>query len=251
MNNVYCVCTTPTNYSHYVRHWDSFSETGYNLRWLCDVTNKKDFKLDFDYTEDDVRKNLGFNKKLSTRHYWNCNGTRNIIWFYAHFRMLNFYTSNPNFDYYWFFDDDVKAVNWVEFFKGFEGDDSDFISYFIFKNKNVESQSDIPKIDDKTFSNDQWFYRFPGDGDVLPGDVNEFFGSFFPVVRFSNRAMMELLKFNDSGFDAYSEGFVPTILNYKGLKLSTLYTPENKSKYFDDKIVNLTHKNTKIAWSWI
>jgi len=251
MNNVYCVCTTPNAYHQYVRHWDTFKETGKELRWLCDITNNKDFKLDFDYSENDIRRNLNFNKIISTKHYWNCVGNRNIIWFYAHFRMLNFYLENRDYDYYWFFDDDVKADNWVEFFKGFENDDSDFISYFIFKNKNVESQPNVPKIDERTFSNQQWFNRFPGDGDVLPQETKELFGSFFPVVRFSKKAMETLLKTHSSGYDAYSEGFVPTILNSVNYKLTSLYTPENTSKFFNDEIVNLKHKNIKIEWSWI
>lgn len=251
MNNVYCVCTTPSIYPHYSAHWNNFKDTNKELRWLCDVTNDKDFSLDFDYTEDDIRKNLNFNKTLSTKHFWNCTGRRNIIWFYAHFRMLNFYLQNMDYDYYWFFDDDVRADNWVEFFKGFEDDDSDFISYFVFKNHNVETQPNVPKIDDKTYSNQQWFYRFPGDGDVLPNNVTELFGSFFPVVRFSKKAMETLLEFHKNGYDAYSEGFVPTILNFTNHKISSLYTPENKSNFFDDNIVNLKHKNSKIEWSWI
>lgn len=251
MNNVYCVCTTPNAYASYVRHWDSFKDSGNELRWLCDISKNKEFKLDFDYTEDDIRKNLNFNKQLSTRHYWNSVGNRNIVWFYAHFRMLNFFIQNQDYDYYWFFDDDVKADNWSEFFKGFDGDDSDFISYFIFKNKNVGSQENVPVIDNRTFSNDQWFFRFPGDGDKLPKEINELFGSFFPVVRFSKRALKALLKIHEAGYDGYSEGFVPTVLNFLDFRLRTMFTPENKSDFFDNNIVNLTHKNIKIEWSWI
>lgn len=251
MNNVYCVCTTPNAYGGYVGHWEKFKDTGNELRWLCDITNNKEFKLDFDYTENDIRNNLNFNKNLSTKHYWNSVGNRNIIWFYAHFRMLNFYIQNPEYDYYWFFDDDIKSDNWVEFFKGFENDDSDFISYFIFKNKDVESQNNVPKIDEKTFSNDQWFFRFPSDGDKLPKETNELFGSFFPSVRFSKRALNSLLKIHEDGYDAYSEGFVPTVLNLFNYKLTTMFTPENKSIFFDNNIVNLTHKNIKVTWEWI
>lgn len=251
MNNIYSVCTTPDTYKSYFTHWSTFCDTGFNLRWICDITKNNEYKLDFDYTENDIRRNLNFNKILSKKHYWNSVGNRNIIWFYPHFRMLNFYLQHQNYDYYWFFDDDVSADNWVEFFKGFENDDSDFISYFIFKNDNVESQLNVPKIDEKTFSNIQWFQRFPGDGDILPKDITELFGSFFPVVRFSKKALNTLLEIHNMGYDGYSEGFVPTILNFTNHNLSSLYDQENKSKYFNDEIVKLKHKNIKINWSWI
>jgi hypothetical protein len=240
----------PNTYDHYRVHWDNFFETGNELTFISDVTKDPSFNVGFTYTEEDVRRNLNFTKELSKMHFWNSVGNRNIVWFYAHFRMLNYYMSNPNHDYYWFFDDDVRMDNWVEFFKGFENEDSDFISYFIFKNKNVENQPHVPKIDDQTFSNDQWFHRFPGDGDVLP-DHHQLFGSFFPVVRYSKAAMDKLLEIHRSGFDGYSEGFVPTVLNQHGMKLSTLINPDNTSRFFDVNVVNIKHKNITVSWSWI
>lgn len=251
MNNVYCVCTTSEIYENYVYHWVNFKETGYSLRWLCDITKNTDFKLDFDYTEEDIRNNLNFDKKISEYHFWNPRNSRNIIWFYPHFRMLNFYIQNPDYDFYWFFDDDVKAVNWIEFFKGFENNSSDFLAYYIFKNKNVESQSNVPKIDNNTYSKEQWFSRFPGPGDVLPKTVNEIFGSFYPFVRYSNKSMEALLKAHKEGFYGYSEGYVPTILNHLGFSMSTIFTPNSMSNYFDNNVVNIQHKGTKVEWSWI
>jgi hypothetical protein len=165
--------------------------------------------------------------------------------------MLNFYIQNPEYDYYWFFDDDIKSDNWVEFFKGFENDDSDLISYFIFKNKDVESQNNVPKIDERTFSNDQWFFRFPGDGDILPKEINELFGSFFPIVKLSNKGMKKLLELNNEGLHGYSEGFVPTMLNHHGMKLNTIIQPNNTSLFFDVNKINLLHKNIKVTWEWI
>ena len=113
MNNSYCVCTMPNTYKYYVGHWDNFKDTGFNLEWISDVTKDPSFDVGFRYTEDDIRRNLNFTKDVSKAHYWNGQGNRNVVWFYAHFRMLNYYISNPNYDYYWFFDDDVKSSNWV------------------------------------------------------------------------------------------------------------------------------------------
>ena len=77
------------------------------------------------------------------------------------------------------------------------------------------------------------------------------FGSFFPVVRYSKQAMEELLKINNEGYNGYSEGFVPTVLNEKGMKISSLIKSDDTSDYYDVDKVNLLHKNIRTTWSWI
>jgi hypothetical protein len=238
-------------YPHFKTNWDHFRKTDRTLTVISDITKDSTFDVGFTYTESDVRKNLNFYNEVSKMHFWNSIGNRNIIWFYAHFRMLNYYLSNPHHEYYWFFDDDVSISDWDAFFSGVERDDSDFISYFIFKNKNVLSQPTVPMIDENTYSNDQWFYRFPGDGDVLPNDTTELFGSFFPIVRFSKRALEKLSEVHREGVYAYSEGFVPTMLNKHGMKLSTLINADNTSRFFDVDDVNIKHKNIRVEWKWI
>lgn len=251
MNNCYCVCTMPNTYPSYVRHWDNFEETNFKLEWVSDITQDPDFNVGFTYTEQDVKNNLNFDREVSKSHFYSGGGKRNIIWFYAHFRMMNYYLSNPNYDYYWFFDDDVRADNWVDFFKGFENVNDDFISYFVFKNEMVEDQPHVPKIDSRTHSGGGWFLRFPGDGDLLPDTCTNIFGSFFPIVRYSKRAMEELVKLNEQGYSGYSEGFVPTVLNDLGLKVSTLINSDDTSDFFDVDKVNIKHKNIKVKWEWI
>jgi hypothetical protein len=85
----------------------------------------------------------------------------------------------------------------------------------------------------------------------MPDDVTEIFGSFFPTTRFSNQAMKKLLEINQQGYNGYGEGFVPTMLNYHGLKLKSLHNPNNTSDIFDSEKINILHKNTKINWEWI
>jgi len=165
--------------------------------------------------------------------------------------MLYFYVKNPNYDFYWFFDDDIKIGNWDEFFINTDKDDSDFLSYFCFKKSGVTSQDNVPTIDDRTFSKNGWFDRFPGDGDILPEQTNDMFGSFFPTTRFSNAALSKLLETHKNGYYGYHEGFVPTMLNKHGYKLSSLINPDNTSNYFDVNEVNIKHKNIKIDWQWI
>jgi hypothetical protein len=218
---------------------------------VTDNSKNENFNLGFTYTEKKLREQLDFTGEVSKRHYWNSNGNRNIIWFYAHFRMLNYYIQNPNYDYYWFFDDDVKVGNWDLFFEGTDKDDSDFLGYIVFKDSNVITQEKIPVIDNRTTSQHMWFERFPGDGDILPDDINEKFGSFFPTNRFSNRAMKKLLEIHEEGLHGYSEGFVPTMLNKYGYTLNTIIKSDNTSDFFDVDQVNIQHKNIKINWEWI
>lgn len=251
MNNIHCVCTTPNIYPSYSHNWENFPKEKRELTWVTDITNDPSFNLGFNFTEQDIRKEFNFDIEVSKRHYWNCQGNRNIIWFYAHLRMLYFYIKNPNYDFYWFFDDDIKINNWDEFFIKTDKDDSDFLSYFCFKKDGVTSQINVPVIDDRTFSKNLWFERFPGDGDVLPENTRDMFGSFFPTTRFSNKSLSKLLEIHNEGFHGYSEGFVPTILNKYGFKISSLINPDNTSNYFDVNEVDILHKHIKVNWEWI
>jgi hypothetical protein len=235
-------------YPAYENNWKNFTK---DIVWVTDNSKNENFNLGFTYTEKKLREQLDFTGEVSKRHYWNSNGNRNIIWFYAHFRMLNYYIQNPNYDYYWFFDDDVKVGNWDLFFEGTDKDDSDFLGYIVFKDSNVITQEKIPVIDNRTTSQHMWFERFPGDGDILPDDINEKFGSFFPTNRFSNRAMKKLLEIHEEGLHGYSEGFVPTMLNKYGYTLNTIIKSDNTSDFFDVDQVNIQHKNIKINWEWI
>ena len=119
-----------------------------------------------------------------------------------------------------------------------------------FKNKGVKNQSNIPEIDDNTHSNTVWFDRFPGDGDHID-KKDELFGSFFPIVRFSNKSLRHLTNLLINKEHGYSEGFVPTILNRDGFKLDTIFNNQSKSDHFDINKINIKHKNIQVNWSWI
>ena len=246
MNKI-VVCTYQPTYNSYRHYWD---KTGLDFTYLNDAT-KHDLNVGLTYTEQDVREELNFDGEVSKRHYWNSYGNRNIIWFYAHFRMLYYYIKNPNYDYYWFFDDDITVSNWDIFFDSFKNNPSDFIAHYCFKDSVVELQPLIPKIDNKTTSGHLWFQRFPGDGDILYSDVTSKFGSFFPMVRLSNRSLAKLLQLAKEGLHGYSEGFVPTMLNYFGYSLDTIYNNESRAKYYSNEEVKVLHKNTVINWEWI
>jgi hypothetical protein len=252
MHNCYCTCFNSDTLNSYIKDWELFFEKENTFAIIDDHGKNVNCTLKnaFLFNEDQIRQNLKFPHVISKQHFWNTIGNRNIVWFYAYLRMLNFYISNPNYDYYWFFDDDVKCSDWNALFSTSKYD-SDFLCYFTFKKNNVVSQLNVPIIDEKTYSKQGWFNRFPGDKDTLPENINEFFGSFFPIVRFSNIALKTLLEANKKGYYAYGEGFVPTVLNAKGLALDTLYLPDNTSRHFDINQVKITHKNQTINWEWI
>ena len=241
------VCTYKPTFNSYNSYW---KKTGIDFTYLTDNTKQK-LDVGLTYTEQDLRDTFNFTDEVSKTHYWNSFGNRNIVWFYAHFRMMYYYLKYPNYPYYWFFDDDVTIKDWDLFFNAFENNKSDFISYYCFKEESVTSQLNTPNIDNTTTSGNSWFMRFPGDGDKLPDDFTEKFGSFFPIVRLSNSALKLLHELLFDGIYGYSEGFVPTILNYHGFKLDTIFDNTSKGKYFDNDKVQVKHKHIKINWEWL
>lgn len=245
--NKYVICTHHGTHFGLVEHWKN---SGIEFDFLTDVTNTP-LSVGLQYTEDQVRKMFNFQGEVSKKHYWNSYGNRNIIWFYAHFRMMYYYILNPNYEYYWFFDDDVTIKEWKIFLDSFEDNKSDFISYYCFKNTDVNSQNNIPFIDENTTSGPTWFMRFPGHKDYLPNEVKEYFGSFFPIVRLSNRALKKLYYLVLKGIHGYSEGFVPSVLNYYDFTLDTIFNNQSQSKHFDNKLVEVKHKHNTVDWSWI
>lgn len=244
-NTIFGVSTCPQTHSGWESHWKSFP---YQFHWMWDENDGKKGK-GFTYDEATLKGNLHFFGDVSKKHYWNSVGNRNIIWFYAHFRMLWFYKNNPNWEWYWFFDDDVTCDNWIDFIDSFKNVDKDFLSWFVFSKEDYGG--DIPQIDNRTTSQHMWFERFPGDGDKLPWWVNQWYGSFFPVVRYSNTALNTLLQQFKWDWSGYSEGFVPTILNYYKHSLGTIFEPDGSSRYYDVNKINLKHKHQNIGWDWI
>jgi hypothetical protein len=53
-------------------------------------------------------------------------------------------------------------------------------------------------------------------------------GSYFPLVRLSNKSMKILLEEHKKGYYGYSEGYVPTTLNQYNLKLYSIFNKESK-----------------------
>lgn len=220
---------------------------------LCDVTNKitPQFENIKNYIQDNVvvydinnlRETLNFYKEASDQHWWNHGGGRNIIWFYPHFRMMYFYKLFPDYDYYWFFDDDVTFPNGqlYEFIESHKHLDHDCMISYIFGDLNQKNQFDTHDMDENMVAyhapNHNWLSHYPGPGDIQPENITEKYGSYFPLVRLSNDAMQVLWDEHNNGYYGYSEGYVPTVLNNKGLKLYSIYNKESNVKVNNDIIV--------------
>ena len=132
------VCTCENTYEQYGAYWKS-------VDFSFDVLSDR-APVGIQYNEQMVRDKFNFRGDVSKNHFWNQQGNKNIIWFYAHLRMAYYYMLNPNEDWYWFMDDDVVCDNWSEFFKAFDNNDADFIAYYVFKKQGVQSQPNIPEL---------------------------------------------------------------------------------------------------------
>jgi hypothetical protein len=196
------------------------------------------------YNEGNLQNTFNFYLEPSNKHWWNNGGGRNINWFYPHFRMLYFYKVQPDYDYYWFFDDDVtfpenQLYDFVEKHKSL---DHDCMITYIFGGLDQENQPLTHNMDENMVAyhstNHNWLSHYPGDGDIQPSEVTEKYGSYFPLVRLSNKAMAILLREHQKGFYGYSEGYVPTILNHYGLKLYSIYNKQSNITLDNNLIVH-------------
>lgn len=205
------------------------------------------------YSTENVRKTFNFYQEASSRHWWNNGGGRNIIWFYPHFRMMYFYKLHPEYEYYWFFDEDVTfpekhLYNIVDSHAHL---DHDCMITYLFSDVNNENISQVPVVDGDMVSyhslEHYWLTHYPGDGDIQPKDVKEKYGSYFPMVRLSNKAMRTLVEEHEKGFYGYSEGYVPTILNHRGLKLYSIFNKNSKIAV-DESLIAFHRRYLELQW---
>jgi hypothetical protein len=202
------------------------------------------------YDKTDFEKEQ-FNRPINPQHRWG--NHQNPNYFYAHFRMLLFYLQKPKFDYYWFFDDDVTFQGNIKpLIHSYDSVDDDFIAIQAFKKKDYPEFPRISVINNRmSGSRGHWLDHAPGPGDNFL-NTDKHIGSFFPIVRFSNRAMKYLYDINSLGFYGYSEGFVPTSLASNGYKLSSILDEHNNFFLKNDlEDCKLYHKGMDFTWEWL
>lgn len=202
------------------------------------------------YTKDNFQEE-NFNRPIDRRHRWG--NHQNPNYFYAHFRMLLFYLQKPEFDHYWFFDDDVTFKGDLKaLLDNYNYVNDDFIAIQAFKKEDYPEFPNISVINNRMLgSHGNWLNNAPGPGDNFLS-IERHIGSFFPIVRLSNRAMKYLYDLNTLGFYGYSEGFVPTSLACHGYQVSSMLDENNV--FFIDKDSNkckLYHKGIDFTWEWL
>lgn len=213
-----------------------------------EISKKYDDSPISTYNDEDFIK-YGFDKPISKYHFWGSH--QNPKYFYAHHRMLVHYINNPNFEYYWYFDDDVQFTGDLKnFLNDYELLDDDFMAIQVFKKENYSEFPKISVINSRMLgSRGYWLGHCPGPGDNFK-NVDKHLGSFFPIVRFSNGALSHLYELHKQGYYGYSEGFVPTSLASDGFKVSSMMDEFNKLQV-DNTSCELIHKGQKFTWEWL
>ena len=109
----------------------------------------------------------------------------------------------------------------------------------------------VSKINERMWSGGHWLSYAPGPGDNYK-TTERHLGSFFPVVRFSAKALTYLIEVNKEGYFGYSEGFVPTtIASTPGFKVASILNENDE--YFLPSTVNceIKHKGLRFDWTLI
>jgi hypothetical protein len=143
-------------------------------------------------------------------------------WYNSEFAVLDFFLKNPSYKYYWRVEHDVSFSGiWSRFFDFFKENSADFISTYI-----------------RGYNEDKSWYWW--DAINLKLDNNQKVVSFFPIERFSNRALKLLDNKYKSGISGFCEVVVPTLLNLEGYKLQDI-----GRKWYDKSTFLYKHKPLK------
>ena len=258
MNNTAVVfCTYPRSmngefYENFLKYKNENFENFFILfddqgREINNVDRYKQVPI-YAYNNKDFSK-YNFNRPIDPTHRWG--NHQNPNYFYAHFRMLLFYKKYKQFNYYWFFDDDVYFdSNLKPFLSEYEDHKEDFLAIQLFKKENYQGFDFVSKANERMGSHGNWLGFAPGPGDKYKS-VERHMGCFFPIVRYSNKAMEHLFALNEQGYYGYSEGFVPTSLASDGYTVASMLD-EHDAYFIKPKTpCKLTHKHVDFTWTWI
>jgi hypothetical protein len=187
---------------------------------LLDVTTGDDSDLVkskdiFSFTQNDISQ-LGISVFMGGR----------INFGNTHYPLIKFYQDNPEFDYYWIIEDDVRfSGDYSVFFDDVNSNDHDFIT------GHIRSHKDKPD-----FFMWKWLkYK----GDQVSADIKLW--SFNPIYRISNQAIREVISYHEDGWTGHFEVLIPTVLNLSKMPIMSFggrgsFTPkEYQDKYFNQK----------------
>lgn len=161
---------------------------------------------------------------------------RSIIPGCDHFPLLKFYLENPNYDYYWSIEDDVRFHgDWDVLFDTFRDNDADFISAYINTYEGEPNWcwwNSLKHVSGKTI------------------ELQDRMKSFNPIRRLSNRAMESLHRYMSDGWYGHQEVLMPTIFKLEGYKIIDMggrgpFVPEGFEYRFYD---NDSHSHIPVAF---
>lgn len=123
----------------------------------------------------------------------------NIITGNAHFPVLKFFLSHPDYDYYWTIENDAEYVgDWKNFLDKFENDPSDLLTTWVTSYKQDTGWS--------------WWWSLYTNADHVDDSMR--FRSFNPIYRMSNRLARAVDKKLKSGWRGHYEVAIPTIASF-------------------------------------
>ena len=121
------------------------------------------------------------------------------LWHNPEMTLLDFYRRYPHFDFYWLIEYDVSfAGKWSHFFATFQKEQADFIA------PKLKSQH---PLSDGLPHDPNWCW-WPN----LNFQAEPKLGCFFPITRFSRRALEVLANEYRAGKHGFCEVLVPTLL---------------------------------------
>jgi hypothetical protein len=258
------VCSTPSFNVMYGQYgWDQTIKSYPDLKLIYDCTIKQDLKQEIKF--EFVQENLLFYdlKALEStfnrteppdlKHRWADGGSRNINWFFPHLRMLYYYLAHPDYDYYWFMDDDCSFIDGSlnDLLSVTSYTDADCIITYIFTEGDEKQEGTHfagPGMSCYHGDHCAWFHWYPGPGDIMPEGITKKYGSYFPFVRLSKGALMKLWELHQQGYIGYSEGYVPTVLNHYGFKLHSLNATDASLNFETPNKVRIAHKKSEVQW---
>jgi len=141
---------------------------------------------------------------------------------HCHFPLLQFFHDNPDFDYYWLIEYDVRfAGDWHFFFDYFKNTNEDFLTC------HIRRYADEPGWA-------WWSLHHPHKS--IP--LSERLSSFSPIYRLSNASLSFLHQSLSDGWCGHCEVLLPTLLHHNGFTImdiggkGTFTPPSMKDKFY-------------------
>lgn len=140
---------------------------------------------------------------------------------HIHFPLLRFFLNQPDYDYYWIIESDVRfSGKWRSFFDAFQNISADYLA------GHIRTYPESPKWQ-------WWSIKHPKKSIPLPDRL----ASFNPLCRLSNNALAHLHRELVSGWRGHQEVIMPTLLYQNDFSIADIggrsrFTPPDMTDRF-------------------